>query len=562
MLAHFKEYPHTYSALAYAFNVSKGHRPACKIEILACDRFIDDLQNLDGFIYDVEKAERACKFIEQMPHTKGKWAAKKMKLKLEGWQKFIICNLFGWVNEAGLRRFRKAYLKVPRKNGKSMVVAGIGHFMLTKDNEYGAEIYCGATTEKQAWEVFGPARLMALKTPEYTEHFGIEVNAKSMVILENGSKFEPLIGKPGDGASPSCAIADEYHEHDTDDFVSTMETGMGAREQPLLLAITTAGFNISSPCYDMEMECNKMLNGVFKDDRLFSISFGIDDGDDWTDPAILEKANPNFDVSVTGEFLLAQQAEAVRNASKQSAFMRKHLNKWVGAMTSWVNMDALKKCVDVSLNLDDFIGKDCVIPVDLASKIDITATLKVFTEQREGKTHYTVFSKFYIPEETALDSANNHYMKWISDGYMTGTDGNEIDFNEIQEDIRLDMAQHNAREVVYDPWRATQLAQGLQTEGATIVEYRNTVANMSPAMYELEAAIKSGRFHYDGNPVMTWMMSNVIAKIDAKDNIYPRKQKPENKIDGVVAVIMAIGRTMTVEVDEPSVYEERGVMLF
>lgn len=548
MLSHFKGHKHSYDALTYAFNVVKGHRPACKIEILACKRFIDDLQNLDGFFYDVDKAERACSFIEQLPHTKGRWAAKKLKLELEGWQKFAVCNLFGWVNEAGLRRFRKAYLKVPRKNGKSALVAGIGHYMLAKDGEFGAEVYCGATTEKQAWEVFGPARLMALRTPEYIEYFGIEVNAKSMTILENGSKFEPLIGKPGDGSSPSCAIADEYHEHDTDDFVSTMETGMGAREQPLLLAITTAGFNISSPCYDMEIECNKMLNGVFVDDRLFSISFGVDEDDDWTDPGILKKANPNFDVSVSGEFLLAQQAEAIRNASKQSAFRRKHLNQWVGAHTAWVNMDKLNKCIDTSLNIEDFIGKDCVIPVDLASRIDITAILKVFTEQRDGKTHYTAFSRFYIPEETALDSVNNHYQKWISDAWMTATDGNEIDFNEIQADIKADLEKYHAKEVVYDPWRATQLAQGLQADGAVVVEYRNTVANMSPAMYELEAAINSGRFHYDGNPVMTWMLSNVVAKIDAKDNIYPRKQKPENKIDGAVALIMALGRTM---INEP-----------
>ena len=546
MLNFFSDYPHSRDALAYAYNVINGHRLACKQEKQACQRFIDDLQNLEGYFYDVDKAEKACHFIEQLPHTKGKWAAQKKNLILEPWQKFTICNLFGWVDEQGLRRFRKVYLKIPRKNGKSIEAAGIGHYMFTKDGEFGAEVYTGATTEKQAWEVFGPARLMALRTPDYTGHFGIEVNAKNLSILENGSKFEPLIGKPGDGSSPSCAIADEYHEHDTDDFVETMETGMGARDQPLLLMITTAGSNIAGPCFDMESECKKLLDGVFKDERIFCVMYGVDESDDWTDPAILEKANPNIDVSVSREFLEAQQREAIRNPAKQNAFKRKHLNQWVGAHTAWMNMESFNQCAE-ELNVSDFIGKDCIIPVDLASRVDITATPKLFIEDRNGKTHYTLFNRFYIPEETAFKPENSHYMKWINDGHLIATDGNEIDFNEIQSDLKDALEQYHAKEITYDPWRATQLAQGLQAEGANIVEFRNTVANMSPAMYELEAAISSGRFHFDGNPVFTWMMSNVVAKIDAKDNIYPRKQNVKNKIDGVVAVIMAIGRAMVHE---------------
>lgn len=550
MLKHFKDAPHTQDALSYAYDVTTGKNPACKEEKQACQRFIDDFNRDFEYVYDAEKAEKVCNFIELMPHTKGKWAAQKKKLTLEPWQKFIVCNLFGWVNSSGLRRFRKAYLKIPRKNGKSLLVAAIAHWMFSKDGEFGAEVYCGATTEKQAWEVFLPAKLMAQKTPEYIASKGIEVNAKSLTILENGSKFEPLIGKPGDGSSPSCAIADEYHEHDQDDFVETMETGMGAREQPLLLEITTAGSNIAGGCYDMETECKKMLDGVFSDDRIFTIMYGIDENDDWTDPEILIKANPNFEISVSGEFLQAQQKEAIRNPSKQNAFKRKHLNQWVGAHVAWLNMELFNKCADLTLDINDFIGKECIIPVDLASRLDITATPKLFYEVIKGKTHYTLFSKFYIPEETALDDKNSHYQRFVNGGHLIATDGNEIDFNEIQEDLKEDLNKCSAKEIVYDPWRATQLAQGLQTEGAEIVEFRNTVANMSPAMYELEAAITAGRFHHDGNPVLTWMASNVVAKVDAKDNIYPRKQKPENKIDGIVATIMAIGRAMTDEQKE------------
>ena len=546
MLKAFDDYPHSKDAYIYASHVVKGHIPACKEIKQACQRFIDDFNRDFEFLYDAGKAEKACRFIEKMPHVKGKWAAKKQNIILEGFQKLIVCNIFGWVNTLGLRRFRKVYLKLARKNGKSLLMAAIGDYMLAADGEYGAEVYSGATTEKQAWEVFGPARLMAQRTPEYTEHFGIDVNAKNLSILENGSKFEPLIGNPGDGASPSCAIVDEYHEHDTNDFVETMETGMGAREQPLLLMITTAGNDVSSPCFDMEAECKKLLDGVFEDDQIFALIYGIDEADNWTDPEILIKANPNYGVSVSAEFLQAQLREAIRSAAKQNAFKRKHLNIWVGALSAFLNMEHVKSCVN-DLDVDDFIDCDCIIPVDLASKIDIVATPKLFTREVEGKVHYYFFSKFYIPEETALDPKNDHYQKWVNDDYLIATDGNEIDFNEIQADIKQDLDTHGAKEITYDPWRATQLAQGLQADGANIIEFRNTVANMSPAMYELEAAITSKRFHYDGNPVMTWMLSNMVAKIDAKDNVYPRKQKPENKIDGAVALIMAIGRFMAHE---------------
>lgn len=561
MLKAFDNYPHSQDAYVYASQVIKFHIPACKEVIQSCQRFIDDFNRDFIFSYDPVKAEKACKFIENLPHTKGRWAAKKQDLILGRWQKFIVCNLFGWVNPSGFRRFRKAYLKICRKNGKSILAAAIGHYMFSSDDEFGAEVYSGATTEKQAWEVFGPARLMALRTSDYTDHYGIEVNAKNLNIVENGSKFEPLIGKPGDGASPSCAIVDEYHEHDTDDFVQTMETGMGAREQPLLLVITTAGDNISGPCYDMESECKKLLDGVFEDERIFTLIFGIDEGDEWTDPIVLQKANPNFDVSVSGEFLLAQQKEAIRSAAKQNAFKRKHLNVWVGAHTAFLNMEDVRKCSE-DLNIESFVGFNCVIPIDLASKVDIVATPKVFSNEINGKIHYYFFSKFYIPEETALDPKNDRYQKWVIDGHLIATDGNEVDFNEIQADIKDDMDKYGANEITYDPWRATQLAQGLQTDGANIVEFRNTVQNMSPAMYELEAAIRSGRFHYDGNPVMTWMLSNLVAKIDAKENVYPRKQKPENKIDGVVALIMAVGRIMVAEEKRPSAYDNRGITYF
>ncbi|MCP5016295.1 MAG: terminase large subunit [Ketobacter sp.] len=547
MIDLFKDYPHSKDAYIYACHVIKGRVPANKTVIQSCQRFIDDLSRDFKYSFDPVKAEKVCRFIENLPHTKGKWAAKGKDIELEGWQKFILCNLFGWVGDHGNRRFRKSYLKIPRKNGKSILVAAIGNYMLTSDGEFGAEIYCGATTEKQAWEVFTPARLMAARTPDLTDKFGIEVNAKSLTITDNGSKFEPLIGNPGDGSSPSLAIADEYHEHDSDEFVSTMETGMGSRDQPLLLAITTAGDNTGGPCYDMETECEKLLDGVFEDERMFCIMYGIDDDEDWTDPAILEKANPNIDVSVSREFLEAQQAEAIRNATKQNAFKRKHLNQWVGAHTSWMNMETLKKCVNTDLKAEDFKGKDCVFTVDLASKIDIAATMKVFSEVIKGKVHYTAFMRSYLPEDRIIESSKANYMKWCKDGWLTSTEGNEIDLGEIERDLKADAMIYSPNDVSFDPKYATQMKQNIADEAIEVFDFAQNTTNFSDPMYELEGAIYSGRFHYDGNPVLTWMFSNVVCKADANDNIYPRKQKPQNKIDGVIALIMGIGRFMAAD---------------
>lgn len=560
LIAAFDDFPLTKKGVEYAVDLVKDgahingagiKREVSELERLAAIRFIDDLtgrSKMDArFTFDPEKSERACTFMNLMPHVKGRWAAKRELMKADPWQVFAVANIFGWVDENGNRRFRQVYIKVPRKNGKSFLAAEIGNYMLAADGEYAAEVYCGATSEKQAWEVFGPARKMAAMSPEFTERFGITVMARSLVILDTGAKFEPLIGKPGDGSNPHCAIADELHEHKSDEFVATMITGMGAREQPLLLQTTTAGNDIASFCYDVEQEAISVLRGVFVDDRFFSVIFGIDDGDDWTTREALAKANPNIGVSVSVEFLEQQQDSAVRSAARQNAFKRKHLNIWVSAHASWMNMEVFSKRA-IEFDAADVSDWRAVIPIDLASRVDMTATPIVFFKKDvDGKMRYRVKSRFYLPEETAGKEGNDHYAKWVAQGHLKTTDGDELDFAVIKADIEKDLAAFQVEEITYDPWRATQLAQEFQKDGAKVVEFRNTTQNLSPAMFELEAAIYSGRFEYDGNPVMEWMFSNVVAKIDARDNIHPNKQKPGNKIDGAVAVIMAVGRIMEIE---------------
>jgi len=537
----------TESATAYARDVVAGNVPAGKYVRLACKRFLGDLAR-DGedwpYRYDAAKADRAVKFMELMPHTKGRWAAKKERLILGPWQCFIECNLFGWVRkESGLRRFRKSYEEVPRKNGKSMRLAARGIYLFAADGEAGAEVYSGATSEKQALEVFRPAWQMAQKLPALRERFGIELsgnpkNPGPMFVMEDMSKFEPVIGKPGDGSSPHAALVDEYHEHDTDHMVDTMETGMGAREQPLLSIITTAGSNLGGPCYQQRRDVIRILEGQVQDETVFGIIFGIDETDRWDDPASLIKANPNYGVSVFGEFLLSQLAAARRSSSKQNAFRTKHLNDWVGARAAWMNMLAWQRQKRV-LELQDFEGCPCWVGVDLASKLDVAALVMLF----EKDASYYCIPRFYVPEKTVEE--NEKYQNFVLEGSMIATPGEMTDYAFIEEELKeLAASGVDIRDAAFDPSQATYLMTRLDQAGIPVVELAQNVRNLSEPMKEVEALILSRRLWHDGNSAMTWMVGNVVAKVDAKEHTYPRKEATENKIDGAVGLIIAMARAM------------------
>ncbi|MCV6576277.1 MAG: terminase large subunit [Cohaesibacter sp.] len=562
------QFPRTAVALQYADDIVSGKIPTCRWVRLACQRHVRDLEKSirDTWLYcfNPAQSEKAINFIELMPHTKGKWAAQGKKLALEPWQLFFVACLFGWVKrETGLRRFREARLKVPRKNGKSALAAGIGNYMLTADGEYGAEVYSGATTEKQAFEVFKPARLMAKKTPSFLSFYKVEVAAKKL-LTKTGGVFEPIVGDPGDGASPSCAIVDEYHEHKTDKLYDTMKTGMGAREHPMMLVITTAGDNIAGPCYMAFDELKNVLEGVIEDEELFGLIYTIDDGDDWTDPANLIKANPNYGVSVSGDFLLSELAKAIRSPRNQARFKTKHLNIWISAKTAYFNMEEWKG--QGNADLDVPAGDDVARfgALDLSSKLDITARLEVWRKMVDESHHYYVVApRFYLPEATADDPEKKHYHEWKDSGALTVTDGNIIDFKAIREDFEDDHDIFPFEAVAYDPWGATQFAQELQDDlEINVVKFEQRTANLSEPMKWVAALLKDGRLHHDGNPVLTWMVSNVIAKPDANDNVFPRKPSEEKKIDGAVALIMALGLAMSEDQAAQESYLETEDVMF
>lgn len=537
------KYPHVVKAETYAREVIEGKIPACKWVIAACQRHFDDKEKSKTrpwkYKFDRAKAERICIFAEKMPHIKGRQFVGKL-ITLEPWQCFIFCSIFGWVNKiTGFRRFRRADIMVPRKNAKSTMASIIGNYMLAADGEAGAEVYAGATSQGQAFEVFLPAKRMIEKSPDFQAYFGVVCGARHIAQLQTNSFFKPLIGKPGDGASPHCSIHDEYHEHDSDEQVDTMRTGMGARQQPLQLIITTAGDNISGPCYMEFEDGKKILDGVVVSDEVFVIIFTMDEDDDWTSELALRKANPNYGVSVDADFLHSMQIEAMQTPRRQAIFKTKHLNIWVGAMDAYFDMHKWRSCADTTLKMEDFHGQPCIIALDLASKIDLTAIEILF---KISEKEFVGFSKFYLPAAAVEAAGRDHYRSWRDEGWLTVTDGEIIDYEVIRNDLLAFCSLFEVIEMSYDPWGVTQLVTELQKEGVNMVEFGQSPKNMSEPMKQLDALIRSGAYRHNGNPVSSWCLSNVVAALKLNDNVHPNKTRPENKIDGAITKIIAVGR--------------------
>lgn len=553
-----------YAAIAtqYARDVAELRVPACKWVRLACQRHLNDLARAsEGWTYEFNPeltdatgkkylpANRICRFAELMPHIKGDWAGRGERIRLEPWQVFVLVSIFAWINAAtGKRRFRVADVFVPRKNAKSTLAAVIGIYMLAVDGEFGAEVYSGATSLKQAMEVFRPALLMARANAEFRARYGVAPNASNLSVAANNSKFEPVIGKPGDGASPSCAIVDEYHEHKTPELYDTMKTGMGARSQPLQLAITTAGDNIGGPCYVHQVELQKLLEGLITDEKRFGIIYTVDADDDWTQVGSLIKANPNWGVSVDAETMAADLAEAIRDPRKQNTFKKKHLNIWVNAASPWVNLENLQRCGDATLRMEDFRGEQCWVGLDLASKTDIASAVWIFRRELAGKSHYYMFSRNYLPEAAVTRPENEHYQAWVIQGYLVQTPGNMIHLKRIEDDVTASGDDHLIAEIAIDAWGSREIAPSLGDTGFTVIDVPMTVRNLSEPMKSINALIDAGQFHHDGNLATIWMFSNVEVVEDRNENIFPRKSSAEKKIDAAVGTILAMGRAVVGDV--------------
>ena len=568
----------------YAAEVVAGRIPACKWVKAACQRQLDDLaQQSDpdwAYEFDPAAADRVCRFVELLRHVKGKWAGQH--IVLEPWQLFSLVCVFGWRRRAdGLRRYRSVYEEVPRKNAKTTKLAAVGLYMLLADGEWGAEVYSAATTRDQARIVFDIGSQMARMDGEFRGHFALEVLTNSLIVRDTASKMVPLSaeGQSLDGLNVSCALIDELHAHKTRMVHDVLDSGAGARSQPLLWKITTAGSNRAGVCYDQRIYLTKLLNTVLRrhdgmgykvegeaaqDEAYWGIIYTLDAEDDPLDEGTWQKANPNFGVSVDPDDLRRMASVAKVQASALNEFLTKRLNVWVNADSAWMNMLRWDACADTRLKESDFLGEPCWIGLDAAYKKDLFAKVKVFWRGRD----VYAFGRYYMPHDATQAVGFEQIAGWVRDGWIRTTPGDTLDIEVVREELlgggesgrEGDIQRFEVRELAFDPFQLTQFATELMAEGVPLVEVRATVLNFSPAMKELDELVQGGRFHHNGDPVLAWAISNVVCHTDAKDNIYPRKDQREKKIDPAIALIMALCRALANE-DRSSVYEERGVMV-
>lgn len=537
------------AAKRYMNAVVSGAVPACKWTRLAVERQLQDLQRPVSaewpYIFDAELAERPCRFIELLPHIKGKWAREGRLIELEDWQCFIITTVFGWVhNVTRLRRFKEGYVEVPRKNAKSTLSSGLALYMLSADGEQGAEVYSAATTRDQARIVFDDSKAMAERTPDLRTYLGVVVLQHSITVAATSSKYTPLAaeGSTLDGLNVHFAVIDELHAHKTRAVYDVIDTARGAREQSLLWNITTAGTDRSGICYERRTHATKVLERVIDDPALFGIIYTIDEADDPFVPASWAKANPNWGKSVLEDDMVAAARKAEAMPSALSNFLTKRLNVWVNGESAWMDMRAWERCAQPGLTLAD-VPRDTPVwmGLDLAQKRDFAALVAVFPQN--DKWH--VCTRLYLNELAVQESGNAHLSGWARQGYVQVTDGDVTDFDVVAEDLRSICRDHDVQEIAFDPALSMYFATKLIEEGLPLVEITQRALFFTPPLIQVENLVHEGKLVHDANPVMNWMVSNLVVKVSKFNELRaPTKERPENKIDGPIAMLMALGRAM------------------
>jgi phage terminase large subunit-like protein len=541
-------FPGVEGARAYARDILSGKIPAAKIVKDACDRFERDLAAADAgdsaWEFRPDLAERAMVFAGLLSNIKGPEAGQP--LRLMAWQRFVFANIFGFVERGTeVRRFRQGVVYVPRGNGKTSIAAPFALYLSFVDGEGGAEGYAAAVTREQARILFDTAREMVRRSPEFRSKFGVEAGANAVFQTRSASKMVPISSdaKALDGLNVQVAVCDEIASHKTSEVYSVLLTAMGKRKHPFLLSISTATGNNSGIGKQLWDYSVRVLEGAQEDERLFALIYTIDDGDDVWDEAVWIKANPSWGQAVQPDAIRAIMRQARNNPAQEAAAKTRHLNVWVGADEALFSLRAWRDCADDSLSMADLEGRPCHIGVDLASKTDLAAVSLAFPSVGEdGRPNFAVFSRCYLNDAAVLEARNASYPGWAADGHIVVTPGNETDMAAIEADIREMARRFDVRSVAFDPWGATQMRQSLAADGLPVIDFHVRTSNLSEPTKELAAAMTSGRLRHDGNPVLEWCIGNVVGHYDARANVFPRKSRPEQKIDAAMALIMAIGR--------------------
>lgn len=554
----------------YGQAVLAGRIPVCKWTRLAVERHYRDLIDgpARGLWFSEDHAQHALEFFLFLRHSKGEWAGQQFVPSL--WQQFWVALAFGWMRADGTRRFRRVWEEVPRKNGKSTKLSGIGLYLFSADGEGGPEVYTAATKMDQAKITHDEAVRMVQSSPQLRRH--ISDRRGELFIRGKADTFRPLgrDSKSLDGLNPHGAIMDEVHAHPDSGMLDVIRSGTGARRQWLIWMITTAGVNLRGPGFDLHGYAEKVLEGVFDDDEFLAIIYTVDDPEKWQDPTEWQKANPNLGVSVYLQGLKEACDSAIRLPSEQSEFKTKRLNIWLSGGAKWIALSDWRACQDKALRLEDFKGKRCWIGLDLAERRDIAAICLVFREN--GK--YYVFWRFYQNEYQANLPENQHYLKWEKAGYLHITPGNATDFDVIGDHLagRRDpkdidkvvqpgfLQEFSVEEVDYDPKFAPYFAKKLMEKGVNMVEIGQNPTTFTAPIIETENLVLTGELVHEENPVMDWMISNA-KKLTSKFNGLSQiaKDRESEKIDGVLAMLMGIARATAAEFEEQPA--EPGIIL-
>jgi phage terminase large subunit-like protein len=568
-----------YTAEKYISGVKLGKITACKWAKLAVSRHLNDLKRIGKkdfpYHFDAEYAKRAVDFIQQLEHTKGKSANRSVNddicIKLEPWQQFIIWQLEGWRDKEGFRRFTRAYIEVARKNGKTTLAAALAnfHFFADKPREIGPEIYFAATKQQQAALAWEESDRQIRRHPVLNKLAQTYRSNKHIVIPSTAAVMRPLgrDSKTEDGLNPSFAVIDEYHAHPDSGMIDVIESGMGAREQPLLIIITTAGNNYTGPCIEEHGHLKKMLEGSIPPvNNFFGIIYTLDENDDWKNPKAWVKANPNLGVSVDIKRLEEQIALAASSTVKITNIKTKRLNIWCKPVLGWIGFDAWKNCGKVKYAENELTGRACCGGMDLSSTQDISALCLSFRPQSEGEPYKHLY-RFYIPEEKVSEKEDLDkvpYRAWVDEGLIIATPGDVIDYDFIERDILNWAAAYEIKEFAYDPFHALEIVNHLKNAGVNMIPIQQGYRMMAPMCSVFEKHVLSKEMAHNGNPVMAWMVSCVEMKSDRQGNVMPMKPRRGSsgkRIDGVVANIMALGRASFQTYAEKSVYEERGLLV-
>jgi phage terminase large subunit-like protein len=519
---------------------------------------------------ELEAAQRTVFFFEHLTHTKGQWAGQPFKLL--DWQKKLTDDVFGTLNKNGFRQYRTVWCEIPKKNGKSEFGAGAALDLSFVDGEQGAEVYSAAADRRQASIVFNIAAQMVRKSPELGKRSDILTSSKTIFIPQTNTTYQALSSESytKHGYNVHGLVFDEFHTQPNRELYDVLTKGSGAaRRQPLHIFITTAGNNINSIAYEMHEYAMRVLSGDIIDPTFYAVIYGLEPEDDWENEKNWYKANPSLGTILNIEEFRKAFQDAKRNLAEENIFKQLRLNVWVKQSIRWMRMGDWDAC---GTAVEDLKGRPCYAGLDLSSSIDLTALSLVFPRG----DYYDILMRFWTPEATAEERERKDrvpYRQWAHDGFITLTPGNVIDYSYIQEELKKLKEIYKIREMAYDRWGAAKLITDLQKDGFTVddknvrddetllVKFGQGYQSMSPASKDLMNLVLTQKIRHGNNPVLRWNVDNLVIEQDAAENIKPNKAKSTQRIDGAVAMIMAIDRAIKHNEPPRSVYEDRGIIV-